>query len=223
MNKNVHLILFPLLLSFWACDPAKPKEEKTFIYELPKPRGADSLHFYYRYKNMVSEQLSLTRLEDGVDSFELRLWSEITIAQPSILYTLKKAENNWQCMQYNIWGHDESLNNFKFYRYIVDSVQLYSVKPKCDWNMLLDSMNKEGLLTLPSNDEIKGMENVGISDGTIYSVEYATSSKYRFYYYHSPSVLPQFSDCVKMNNILEMWARNVGGIFWRPMREKKPD
>jgi len=203
-----------------ACSDLDKPVVSEFTYEIPRPWGKDSINRTYKYKNIIADQLSLTRLEDGVDSFELRLWSAITIAQPEHLNILKKTKTGWQCMTYRIWSHATSLKNINLAQYIVDSVQVFTRISQYDWSLFLDSLKNEHLLTLPTEDDINGFEN-SVMDGTVHYVEYATPLKYKFYIYSNPDAYPEIPECRHMNNILGIWARNVGGVFYRPSKISK--
>jgi len=155
----------------------------------------------------------LNKLENGTDSFELRLWANVEVSTGGQIFVIKKINNNWTCLNYfyikseRKFGKDYKnwMNSFT-----VDTFWVKKKQPKTDWDTFLKSIKKENIYELPVQSDIKDWENI-VTDGFTYYVEYATKDRYKFYYYNCPDVYEnEFKECKQMTNILDIFNKEFG-------------
>jgi hypothetical protein len=169
--------------------------------------------FYEIKKKMVSE-LKLQPLENGIDSFEFRLWAKLEIADLQQLYVIKKNENKWNCIHYifkithtgrpNI-SDIERLTSFK-----IVSQSAENIKPKTSWSEFFKKIEAENIYKLPSQGDIENFENI-VNDGITYYVELADTSHYKFISYNCPDVYAdKYEECQQFVNFLKIFNDEFG-------------
>jgi hypothetical protein len=129
--------------------------------------------------------LSLKGLENGSDSFELRLWNIGSMWDPIIMYILKGNDTNWTCFHYQIFRGDSWNNSVPF----VDSLIVNSIKPgKGDWKIFLQTLNVDSLWQTAFQWQVMP-PNFGAVDGSSIVVELADRKRYKYLHYYVPYFL----------------------------------
>jgi hypothetical protein len=129
--------------------------------------------------------LNLSQIDEGVDSFELRVWHGISIVRPKYLIILKYKDSRWILNETTYWvsynwknGSPESA--------ILDSLKTKSLPIQPSISKIAESIINFRLDTFPSQSEIPGFVN-NVADGFFYDIELATSKYYKYIIYHNPN------------------------------------
>jgi hypothetical protein len=132
----------------------------------------------------LANTLNLPRIDKGVDSFELRLWSSLSGTDLQILTILRFSDSAWCCTESRYWvgSIDEWGKNRSLY---ADSVFTRRILPKTPFNIILDTLNQYELFKLPSQHEIPGFVDK-TADGMNYTLEISTSQSYKVIKYRNP-------------------------------------
>ncbi len=96
-----------------------------------------------------STGFNLSPIENGVDSFELRIWV-FSYSKPNVLITLRYHLNKWQAHRYEYSTKDE----------IVDSMNMRYVKTPAEVNTIITYLGQKQILALPSQIAIPGYEAI---------------------------------------------------------------
>ena len=209
--KRLWILILPILILF-ACHHKTETNKPDFTLEIPDTSKTHFPDISYEVKKRVVDLLNLNRLENGTDSFELRLWAKVEVTNYGQIFIVKKVNKLWTCIHYSF------LKSLKFYPNIIDGIKKFTldsswvdtVKPKTDWDTFFKAIDKENIYGLPIQSDIKGWKNI-VTDGFTYYVEYATKDKYKFYYYNCPDVYEDdFKECKQMTNILSVFNKEFG-------------
>jgi len=220
MKSLVHFFLFSsfavsMLIFFSSCHN-KTAEKPSVKMELPDTSKTHQPDLMYEVKKKAADELMLNKLENGADSFELRLWAKVEVLNEGQVFVIKKINNQWNCLHYSYleksgvmpmnpndlvkWATD----------FTIDTFWVNKKHPAANWDGFFKDIEKENIYNLPSQADIKGWKN-SVSDGFTYYVEYATKDKYKFYWYNCPDVYEnKFKECRQMTNILSVFNREFG-------------
>jgi len=158
----------------------------------------------YKAIKMLSDSLTLDKIENGFDSLQIRIWIESPFMIGRVV-TFKKDAHGWatSLIIYEAHTLDSKYDSIIFFEKKVSQPTL-----KFQWSELMDSLNNYNIMNLKDQDDIKGYEHP--TDGVFYTIEIATKIKYRLYTYHSPGTNIQFKDARRMDEIIEVIKRNTG-------------
>lgn len=139
--------------------------------------------------------LNLDTIENGYDSLQIRIW--YNFAKGGVggqLLCLKRQNSSWSATFYS--------------RFTKVNVP---IKPKCDWDVLINKLYSYDILNLPDMCNIKGCRCSGI-DGWSYSIEISDKHHYRLYSYRHPESFYQqkFKGVRKMMKILKLIRKEFG-------------
>jgi len=219
------LSILILLLTTYACNNILSNDKQTIEIDLPDTSSSQPSKMYYLTKNKATAELMMDKLENGVDSLEIRLWGQVANLKIGHVYVIKKISNQWTCLDYSYlqtYPTFEGLIYTKVYwtSFIIDTFWINKKQPKTNWNNFFNAIENEGIYDLPSQSEIKGFRSDFIH-GIDYFVEYATNKKYKFYWYNCPDCYEdRFQECKHMTNILEVFHREFGlSLKLNPIQE----
>ena len=186
-------------------------DKPHFSIELPDTSKTHKPDLLFEKTKYLSNELFLNQLYKGVDSFELRLWAQISVTREGRVYIIKKINNNWKCILYNYVLSINQWSSGNYLEYLakrtIDTFSVKKLQPKTNWIDFFKLIEKENIYNLPSQEDIKGWKNK-IDDGIIYKVEIATKNKYKFYYYNCPDIYEkEFKECKQMTNILDIFNK----------------
>jgi hypothetical protein len=99
--KIHHILLVIIIAGLTSCGQRRIDSRKLTI-EIPDTTESELDIFPYLYKNRLVDELNLQRLEQGVDSFELRFDTRIGVLKCGFgqLLVLKKQNKEWTCLEY---------------------------------------------------------------------------------------------------------------------------
>src|SRR5687767_8422206 len=100
MNTS-HLILIALTSILYTCGQRTDNSKKLKI-EIPDTTESELDILPLLYKDRLAEELNLERLENGVDSFELRFDTRIAVLKCGFgqMLVFKKKGDSWSCFEY---------------------------------------------------------------------------------------------------------------------------
>jgi hypothetical protein len=204
MVKSRHILwLVPIYLC--SCNQHKQPEKPAFKTEILDTIGMSTLYQAYYGKDAPkiiehnSKIFPIYSIENGVDSFELRLKIHPELIGATELDIIKFVDNEW------IGEHLFILYGREWSGW--DSVTIKRFAPKCGWKNFIDTLYNSDLFILPSQRQIKNFED-GIDDGTNYTLELATKGRYRRISYHDPGAFTDSFD-EKFWNVLLFINRNI--------------
>ena len=142
---------------------------------------SDSLRFSY-HQNLAGA-LNLPRINHGVDSFELRLYSSLVLTNLEILTCLRFIDSTWYLTETRYWK-DFIANYPKPDIITVDSAITKKINPAIDYSIIIDSINFFDLKNMPDQTP---QQRDRTADGMVYTIEIATKNSYRIISYHNPS------------------------------------
>ncbi len=207
--------IIAIVLTLFGCQNETKTDKAIFLLDLPDTSKTHQPDIFYEVKNKAVDELNLNRLENGVDSFELRLWTKVEVTNGGQVLIIKKINDNWTCLDYS---YLESQQDFKEGQNIIDHMTSFTIdtfwvkkkQPHTDWITFLSEIEKEKIYELPAQTEIDGWEN-RVSDGYTYYIEFANKDKYKFYWYNCPDIYEEeFAECQHMTNILGIFNTEFG-------------
>ena len=139
--------------------------------------------YFYEFINQDAFALQLDSLEAGYDSLQIRIWLGHSLARVRHVVILKYKDQEWRGQLVSF--SDETGNHHP-----VKKVR--KVSPNSGWDILIDSLYKLGIVTLPNETAIAGYSCNGGTDGVSYNFEIATSNRYRYYRYDNPEDCKSF-------------------------------
>ncbi|GEM_PF-1663771 len=212
--KMKHLSkLLVLIVALSACNNIG-REKPTFKIVLPDTSATHQPDIFYEVKKKAAQELMLNQLENGSDSFELRLWAKVEVMPLGQVFIIKRIDNKWTCLNYNYvetakWSPGPNMLDYAK-AFSIDTFAVKKLEPKTNWKTFFNAIEKEDIYNLPSQSDIKGWKNK-VSDGYTFYVEYATKYKYKFYWYNCPDVYEnEFKECRQMSNILSVFSKEFG-------------
>lgn len=200
---------------WFSCESESCAERDNFVIDLPYTSKIHETNPLYEIKNKAAHELNLNLLENGVDSFELRLWTRIEATNGGQVLVIKKTNNQWVCLDYTYlisqYGSPAKQGWFDYATsFTIDTFWVSKKQPNTNWPLFLKAINKEKIYELPAQSDIEGWEN-RVSDGKTYCIEFANKEKYRFYWYNCPDIYEEkFKECFHMTNILKIFDTEFG-------------
>ena len=205
-RSSQYLVVFMSLVSFYSCTNAPEPQHAIksiapgFIRDIPTikegiHKGQDAP--FHESINKTAFALHLDSLETGYDSLQLRIWLGHALARIGHVVILKCKDHKWKG-QLVIFskgaGHVGSLKEKR------------EIYPASGWPVLIDSLYKLKITTIPHETEIAGYNGAGGTDGISYDFEIVTSKNYRAYSYSNPGEQTNFwqaANIIQIANFLE--------------------
>lgn len=132
-----------------------------------------------------TKALSLSPINNGVDSFELRIWHGKFIVTPKMLVTLKYQDSAWQLTNTDYWFSYQSTNGSPE-KIILDSSFTKSLTVPSNISHIINTLYQYSLDTFPSQHEIHNFQDK-VADGEFFQIEVATSNSYKVIEYNNPN------------------------------------
>jgi hypothetical protein len=186
--NRVVVIPFICLFVFGSCTQNPPNKIVKII--LPDTAVTHrAIDRNYIKIQSLRKYLNLKKLQNGVDSFELRFY-ESGMWTPSSLYIIKNEDSTWICSEYYIWENYPPSSiyedfNERIKHVYVDSIEVRNINLGNDWNSFIDSLTYFDFPNMISQEEIPNFTDI-VNDGEIYSFEVADKNQYRYFFYHAP-------------------------------------
>lgn len=150
--------------------------------------------------------LNLPRINHGVDSFELRLWSSFSMLDLQSLITLRYSDGQWHYTESIYWigKIDEWGKNMALW---VDSVQTKRIFSTIPYESILDSIQRYSFWDMPSQQDIPDFVD-RTADGVEYILEVAGRERYKSITYRNPQ---KYSDTFnrQFNSLLEFLSKSI--------------
>lgn len=169
------------ILAIWlfsSCNGKTHSKQDTLFQNLSK----DSV--LVQHLASKAKALNLPQLNQGVDSFELRVWYGMAIVSPHHLVTFRYQKPNWTVSRTDYWLSDEWTDG-KPTTISFDSSVSYATQATSSAGELLKHIQLFRLDTFPDQKDIPGFDD-RVGDGTFYQIELATSRYYKAISYRNP-------------------------------------
>jgi hypothetical protein len=150
-------------------------------------------------------KLNLTPIDNGVDSFELRIWVGSMFVEHDLII-LKYSDTSWLTQKIRYYKSEDGVSHFKNEKLI---------KPAITLPLLIDSLGQMQLDKLISQEEIPNFVD-NVADGVTYNLEVATKGSYKLLTYHCPEHFAKTEiNNKKFLNLLLLVDRYFH--FWSPI------
>lgn len=182
--------LSTLLVFIISCHSGNMPNPKTF-------RNLSDTSWFDLIREKATK-LSLPKITQGVDSFELRFWTNYSLTD------LKFSGSVWQLTRtlFRITYENENRDM------VLDTAVARTITPKIGYSKLIDSIEHFNIAQIPSQSQILGFID-NSWDGMTYTCEVATKNYYKMIVYHNPK---SYSDSIhqKVNKLFDFFNRNIG-------------
>lgn len=142
----------------------------------------------FNYRSKLENQLGLSNLKNGADSFEIRLWYDFSFSNSQDLYTLKFIDTNCvvsyfrvypRAINYDDESRDKSWDPYK--NPVIDSsfsrtITLSKSKFK--------NLNPDSVWVLKSQSDLKIPDNIGFTDCSSHIMEIADKKRLKYLRHH---------------------------------------
>jgi hypothetical protein len=210
-------VFYPILLLTLTCCNERPSvkennfktySDTTLIYGVSK----------HEWHQKLTDAFNLPRIDQGVDSFEMRLWCSLSMTDIRTITILRYSDSTWKLTETRYWV--QNMRNWnKNSKYILDSLITKNIIPGSAFSTIINSIQKFELNTLPTQDKIPGFHN-GVSDGMNYQIEIATKNYYHRLSYANPFHY-QDKHNKKISNFLMFCKTNLKAFIMH-LTEKSP-
>ena len=161
------------------------------------------------WTSKLSVALNIPKIHNGVDSFELRLWSSLSMTDLQLLTTLRYSDGQWHCTESRYWigKIDEwGKNGFP----LADSVQTKKLFSMIPYESILDSLRSYNLWNKPSQHDIPNFVD-NTADGMAYTLEIAGNEKFHSITYRNPQA---YSDPFNRQfySLLKFLSNSIGAF-----------
>jgi hypothetical protein len=178
MSKILLKLIFLLMLI--ACNQKENEEKKFNKY----PSNTKNLLFNY-YIKPIQEYLNLYSIDDGVDSFEVRIYVSYALTSKEDLYLIKATKDSL------IKSHYYFIPQIKYYpdgtisKFENNFAYMKKFSFLCKDTCFITLFDQSKISSLPTQDSIKNLDG-GCTDGVGYTIEIATKNSYRLINYGNP-------------------------------------
>ena len=171
--RHIPLIISTLLI-LASCQTNDTFHSDSFRLLLPDTSKTHKPNTLFDDLKNWSKQMSLPRMDTGVNNFELRLWTRSRI-DPDNMVVLRISDTNVIAEKFNYNTSADSLEHFK----------LSDTYHNAILTQFADSLQKVDFSKMISQNEIKNFHD-NIADGIRYYMEIATPKYYKLVSYHCP-------------------------------------
>ena len=168
------LVLYGFIICHLSCtisDSKKLNTFKTLVTDTTRGQFND-----LEFGKWQSSRLNIQQINNGVDSFELRIWNFGMWARKELVI-LRYFDNKWVTCNYDYWENGKR---------VIDSLHLLC--KQIDSNVAYKIqmfVTKDSILELPSQTAIPNFKD-NTADGNTYFIEIATKTFYKTLGYHNP-------------------------------------
>jgi len=174
------ILTFLVVISFLiSCDEHGDLNTKSF-----KTIIVDT--FSHERIQQATKILNYSSLENGVDSFELRLWTALGHTDFNSVKVLKYDDSNWHLSETKYWTSGDSSFPNHGSKIFLDSGNIEFSRLITPIPVLLDTLFKLNLETFPTQSQIPGFSD-NVASGFYYDLEVATKNYYKHLFYHEPN------------------------------------
>lgn len=175
-----------------------------------------ALTLSYLFSKKFEEILGLEKLDEGVDSIEIRIWYDFSFVDTSQLIILKYHRQEWKAKFYTFnYKHESSIPSIKLLQKLVEEKE-----PKSGWHQLITKLNNSNIKTLPDQSKVSGY-NLH-TDGNGVSIEFATPYNYRIYAYQMLGMdREKFKEVTDTESIVDLIAEEFDFFPLKPLTPKQ--
>ncbi len=143
-----------------------------------------------KHYNSICKEIGLKNLYDGVDSFELRVWKQISVfgmGEDEEIYSLRLSDSVVSLTFYRIFCRRGTYENdhYKTWNAFTEAkVDSFVAISKTFPSSIIDSLDLKGLWSLQSQSALGLPDNINFTDGTTTSIELATRNTYKLIKHH---------------------------------------
>ena len=149
--------------------------------------------------------MNLSRIDNGVDSFELRLWFNAVMTDLRTVTILKYTNSTWSLNETQYWYR--LLNDWgKHSEFNIDSSVTKRLLPQLTFLQSIDSIKTFRLDTIITQYSIPNFRN-NVADGIFYTIEISTKDYYRRISYSNPKYYSDPYD-KQISRFLDFMNRN---------------
>ena len=188
----------------------------SFIISCNEPNDLDTTSFKrivfdtftYDRVQQATKILNYSSINNGVDSFELRLWTALGHTDFQSVKVLKYEDSNWHFSETRYWISGDSLYPNLGSKIFLDSGNIEFSRLTVPIPLLLDTLFKFNFTTFLDQEKIPGYSD-NVAGGLYYDLEVATKNYYRHLFYHEPG---RYFDSSNKNfsKILRLlWAKKI--------------
>ena len=170
-----HLLPFIILFYLLSCKTRRPESVDNFKTLISDTSVTHRPNFEIDFSKQQSEFLNLPGIYEGVDSFELRIWS-FGFWTRTDLFILRYSQDKWIAANYIYYDTEN----------VIDSLHLITRQVSNDTaTKVRDYLIQDSILKLPPQIAIPNFRD-NTADGETYYIEIATNKFYKQLSYHNP-------------------------------------
>lgn len=163
--------------------------------------GGQLVNIHESVLNTISH-IGLERMDTLFNSFAIRIIHNFDSTGGLQIAFFKYSGSAWSGRYYKAKkSENNSDNSFR-----IDSC---NIEPLCGWTPFINKLFDKGILYLPLMQNIKNFNEL-VADGSLCYFEIASSKRYRFYYYYSPSIMKDwnYDEAKKVIDLFEIIKNN---------------
>lgn len=197
----MRILIFFIALALFGCSDRTSQNKSNNSTKKTETAVNDS-----SWTTRLSIALNLPTINRGVDSFELRLWSSLSITDIRNVIILRFSGGRWHCTESQYWVEtiDEMGVNSAL---SADSIQTKKVLPAIPYKDLLDSIKHYEIWNIPTQQDIPDFVD-RTADGMTYTLEIAQPHKYYSVTYRNPQAYTDPAN-EKFNALLKFLSRSI--------------
>jgi len=198
----MHLRTITLLLLIFSCScnneySGKKAINKNIVKDSLIQLGPDWLTKAY---SVFSEKISLSNIQNGADSFEIRLWTSASPFMPRSVLKISCNKNKWEFQKINLAVsaiNDSALTSTSLdssiYYIKIDSVLSCKLIANCSIERVKEIIDSAEIDMLPiqRQDNPKGVTH-SIVHGDTYIIEFSKRNFYKLVSYQNPELYSKF-------------------------------
>ncbi|UAY51655.1 hypothetical protein [Ferruginibacter albus] len=174
--------------------------------------------------NNQNRLFNLTDIDNGInDSLEIRIWPYQHLSYDARMIDIKIGNDSvysaWvyytkKCVQLLNDGSSIAPDGTISYEKV--SFQSRQLFPVSGWKVFYDSLNRSGIMQLPTQDSIKNHPHNGGVLGESYVIEFATKNSFRRIHYYIFGADETHPECWKVFNFIAFLQKQFREDYWWP-------
>jgi len=157
----------------------------------------------FNYRSKLENQLGLSSLKNGGDSFEIRLWCDFSFSNSQDLYTLKFIDTNCVVSYFRVYpkriNYDDEHRNRNWNPYkdpIIDSSFSKTITIS---RSKFQNLNLDSVWVLKSQSDLNIPDSIGFTDCSSYIMEIVDKKRLKYLRHHCSM---GYYEKTKLNDIL---------------------
>jgi hypothetical protein len=157
----------------------------------------------FNYRTKLENQLGLSSLKNGADSFEIRLWYDFSFSNSQDLYMLKFIDSNCVVSYFRVYpraiNYDDESRDRRWNPYkdpIIDSSFSKSITLSKN---KFQNLNLDSVWILKSQSDLRISNSIGFTDCSSFIMEIADKKHFKYLRHHCSMA---YYEKTKLNEIL---------------------